>query len=169
METQALLISSGTRYFSNDLVRKLSDSAGITCTGILEINGYSQNLNSQKGAFNTHIIGIGNDFFVFHGNDTISIKPGEVAVNRKLADYLGISAGDEIIIRFTEIKDIPADAPFAPSESGGKSKVLKVGIILDPANTGNFSLSISQLTPMNIFMNIEDIEDSLIISGTQQK
>jgi len=154
-----IVISSGTRYFNNDLVRKLSDS-GIACTGILEITGYSQNLNSQKGAFNTHIYGVGKDFFVFHGSDTINIKPGEVAVNRKLSEYLGISTGDELIIRFTVIKDIPADAPFAPSESGGISKVLKVGRILEPSGTGNFSLSISQLTPMNIFMNFEDIEEA---------
>lgn len=155
-----ILISAGIRYFSNDLAQKLSDSAGIDCAGILEINGYSQNLNSQKGAFNTKIFGVNRDFFEFQDNDTLSIKPGEVAVNRKLAGYLGLSVGDELIIRFTEIKDIPADAPFAPSESGGLSKVLKVGLILDPANTGNFSLTISQLTPMNIFMNFEDIEEA---------
>ena len=154
-----ILISSGTRYFSQELAHKLNDQANIACTGILEITGYSQNLNSQKGAFNTHIFGVDKDFFVFQGNNTLNINTGEVAVNKKLAEYLGISAGDELIIRFTEIKDIPADAPFAPSESGGMSKVLKVGIILDPSNTGNFSLSISQLTPMNIFMNFEDIED----------
>jgi ABC-type antimicrobial peptide transport system permease subunit len=155
-----IVISSGTRYFNSDLARKLSDSAGIACAGILEITGYSQNLNSQKGAFNTHIYGVGKDFFVFQGSDTLNIKPGEVAVNRKLSEYLGISTGDELIIRFTEIKDIPADAPFAPSESGGISKVLTVGRILEPSGTGNFSLSISQLTPMNIFMNFEDIEEA---------
>ena len=84
-----ILISSGTRYFSNDLAQRLSDSAGIACTGILEINGYSQNLNSQKGAFNTHIYGVGKDFFIFQGNDTLSIKPGEVAVNRKACRLSG--------------------------------------------------------------------------------
>ncbi len=55
-------------------------------------------MNSQKGAFNTHIYGVGNDFFAFQGFDTFAIKPGEVAVNRKLADYLGIKPGDDLII-----------------------------------------------------------------------
>jgi len=123
-----ILISSGTRYFSQELAHKLNDQANIACTGILEITGYSQNLNSQKGAFNTHIFGVDKDFFVFQGNNTLNINTGEVAVNKKLAEYLGISAGDELIIRFTEIKDIPADAPFAPSESGGMSEMALTGI-----------------------------------------
>ena len=65
----------------------------------------------------------------------VSIKPGEVAVNKKLADYLGVKTGDELIIRFNEISDIPADAPFAPARGTGRSVVMKVGTILEPFST----------------------------------
>ena len=83
---------------------------------------------------------------------------GEVVINRRLADHLEINAGDEIIIRFNEISDIPADAPFAPAAEEGKSMVLKVGAVLEPGQTGNFSLQISQITPMNIFINLSDLK-----------
>jgi len=156
-----ILISSGIRYFDTELVRRIKDSAGIKCTGILEINGYSQSMNSQKGAFNTHIFGVSNDFFAFQGFNTFAIKPGEVAINKKLADYLGIKKGEDLIIKFTQIGSIPSDAPFAPSKDAGKSIVMRVGSILEPGETGNFSLSISQITPMNIFINLSDIEDGL--------
>src|SRR5512133_247311 len=116
-----ILISSGLRFFDSNLVQRMRDSSGIGCTGILETNGYSQNLNSQKGSFNTHIYGIDNDFFVFNGYKAISIDSGEVAVNKRLADYLGIKTGDDIILKFSGISDIPADAPFAPGEDAGKS------------------------------------------------
>ena len=154
-----ILISSGIRYFDPELVRRIRDSSVIICTGILEMNGYCQSLNSQKGAFNTHIYGVNKDFFVFQGNDTIAIKPGEIAVNKRLADYLGIKKGEDLIIRFTEISDIPSDAPFAPVKEAGKSIVMKVGTILEPSQSGNFSLSISQITPMNIFISLSDLED----------
>jgi Predicted ABC-type transport system involved in lysophospholipase L1 biosynthesis, permease component len=155
-----ILISSGIRYFDPDLVHRIKDSSDIKCTGILETNGYSQSLNSQKGAFNTHIFGVNKDFFVFQGFDSMTIRPGEVAVNKRLADYLGVKQGDDIIIRFKAISDIPSDAPFALSGDAGKSIVMRIGSILEPNHTGNFSLSISQITPMNIFINISDIEDS---------
>jgi len=152
-----ILISSGIRYFDTELVRRIKDSAGIKCAGILEINGYSQSMNSQKGAFNTHIFGVSNDFFAFQGFNTFVVKPGEVAINKKLADYLGIKKGEDLIIKFTQIGSIPSDAPFAPSKDAGKSIVMRIGSILEPGETGNFSLSISQITPMNIFINLSDI------------
>ena len=156
-----IVISSGIRYFDSDLVQRMKGRSGIGCTGILEINGYCQSLSSQKAAFNTHIYCVNKNFFIFHGHDSIAIRPGEIAVNKQLADYLGIKAGDDLIIRFKEINDIPSDAPFAPAQGAGKSIVMKVGSILEPNQTGNFSLSISQITPMNIFINLPDIEDDI--------
>ena len=155
-----ILISSGIRYFDPELVKRMRDSADIICAGILEMNGFSQRLNSQRVAFNTHIYGVNKDFFVFHGYNTVDVKPGEVAVNKELADWLGIKPGEDLIIRFKEISDIPSDAPFAPAGDAGKSIVMKVGNILEPTRIGNFSLSISQITPMNVFMNLKDIEDN---------
>jgi putative ABC transport system permease protein len=159
-----ILISSGVRYFDSGLVKRLKEKTGLNCTGLLEITGTSRSLTTQKEAFNTHIYGINSDFFTFHGIDSVSLKPGEVIINSRLAEHLEVKAGDDIIIRFNEISDIPADAPFAPASSEGESVVMKIGSIIGSGQTGNFSLSISQIMPMNIFMNVEDIEDVAIKS-----
>ena len=53
-----ILISSGIRYFDAALVERIKDSAKIGCIGIMEINGYCQDLNSQKGIFNTQIFSV---------------------------------------------------------------------------------------------------------------
>jgi putative ABC transport system permease protein len=153
-----ILVSSGVRYFDASLADRFKDRTKINCAGVLEISGSCLGMMSQKGAFKTHIYGITNEFFKFHKSATI-IRPGEIAVNRKLADYLGLKPGDEIIIRFNQISDIPADSPFAPSQESVKSLVMKLGSIIETINTGNFSLSISQIEPNNIFINLSDLED----------
>ncbi len=153
-----IVISSGIRYFDGSLAKRMKDSLKINSTGILELKGYCQNLSSQKEAFKTNIIAVNDDFFPFQGFDSLKLKQGEVAVNKRLADYLGLKPGDDLSVHFRKITDIPADAPFAPDEGTSSSIVLKVGIVLDPDKTGNFSLSISQITPMNIFMCLGDIE-----------
>ena len=157
-----MLISSGVRFMNPDLAKRITAGSGINCTGILELNGYCQSMNSQKKAFNTHIFGVSKDFFVFQGHDSINIKPGEVAINQRLADYLGIKAGEELIIRFKKISDIPSDAPFSPTGDAGRSVVLTVGTILDYSLNGNFSLSINQITPFNIFANPNDLEEDYV-------
>jgi putative ABC transport system permease protein len=153
-----ILISSGLRYFDGEVINRMRTDAGIECTGIVELSGYCQALNSQKGAYKTHIFGIRNDFFKFNGCESSNIKPGEVGINKKLADYLGLKPGDDLILRFKTISDIPADAPFASSKESDHSLVLKIGIVLQPVCSGNFSLSINQITPMNVFMNISDLQ-----------
>ena len=152
-----IVISSGNRFFDPSLADRLKDSARINCTGLLEINGFCQNFNTQKVVSNAHIYGVTDGFFRFQGNDTIHINPGEVAVNEKLAVSLDLKTGDELIIRFNENSDIPADAPFAPAKEEGRSIVMKVGTILKPANSSNFSLSINQVVPENIFINLSDL------------
>ena len=121
------------------------------------MNGFCQNLNTQKSVTNAHIYAVNEDFFRFHGSDTIIIGQGEVAVNEKLAASLDLKKGDELIIRYNTISEIPADAPFAPSKDEGRSFVMKVGKILTPSISGNFSLSINQVVPENIFINLSDV------------
>ena len=134
-----IIISSGERYFDPSLIYGMEDSIKINCTGALEIIGYCENLISQKEAFNTHIYAVNRDFFKFQGSDSVNIKPGEVAINKRLADYLGVKTGDELIVHFKEINDIPADAPFSPAKESGWSAAMKIGSILEPNATGNFS------------------------------
>ncbi len=154
------LVSSGLRYFRPELSLRLAEQASLRSSSLLDITGYCQSMATQRSVNNTHILAIDSSFFRFHGNDTIKITAGEVAINRKLAEQLGIHEGEELIIRFAEITDIPSDAPFAPEKGTGISIVRKVGLILDQSENGNFSLSISQIVPMNIFINRSDLYEA---------
>ena len=53
---------------------------------------------------------------------------------KSLQLHLDLKKGDELIIRFNENSDIPADAPFAPAREEGRSIVMKVGAILTSAD-----------------------------------
>jgi ABC-type antimicrobial peptide transport system permease subunit len=155
-----ILISSGIRYFDPSLVDRISAESGLKSTGLLELDGYCQLFTTGQTAPRTKIYGIENDFFLFQGNGGIKVNKGEAAINERLATYLGIKVGDELIIRFNSISSIPADAPFSPGIDATASLVLKTGIIIDSDNSGNFSLGISQITPLNVFINLSDLIDA---------
>lgn len=154
-----VLVSSGIRYFDPSLGERIASKTGAKCTGILEIDGYCQHFTSGLESQGIKIYAIENDFFPFQGNDEVIIKKGELAVNERLATYLGLKQGDELIIRFNAISDIPPDAPFSPGKETNESIVLRTGKILNSAESGNFSLGISQITPMNLFINRSDLTD----------
>ena len=155
-----IVISSGIRYFDPSLVARVADNTGTDCTGILELDGYCQSFATQQTAPGVKIFAVNDDFFTFQRNDTLSIPRGEVAVNERLASYLDLKPGDELIIRFNAISDLPADAPFAPGDNQTGSAVLTIAYILGPSTSGNFSLAISQITPLNIFVNRSDLTDA---------
>jgi putative ABC transport system permease protein len=154
------VISSGLRYFESSLAAKIEEKSGSKCAAILETSGYCQNFETGNSALNTKIFGIQSDFFSFNGIDSIRISSGNVAINQKLAEFLSIKPGDDIIIHFREVSSIPVNAPFATNTETGITKVLKVEHILKPEQSGNFSLGISQIVPMNVFINMTDLTDN---------
>lgn len=156
-----ILVSSGIRYFDASLAERMTSATGLKSAGVLELDGYCQHFATQQSAPQVKIFAIDDIFFRFHGIEDITIGEGEVAVNERLASYLGLKEGDELIIRFNSITDIPADAPFSPgNDPTASSLVLKAGRILSSESAGNFSLGISQLTPLNIFINRSDLTDA---------
>ncbi|MBA4322783.1 MAG: hypothetical protein C0408_08205, partial [Odoribacter sp.] len=153
----SVLISSGLRYFDGTMAGKISEGTAEKCVALLETSGYCQNFTSGVTALNTKVYGINHDFFPFLGNDSVVVSPGTVAVNQNLAQHLGIVPGDEIIIHFRELSPIPASSPFARPEPENVSKVLKVSHILKPDQNGNFTLGISQIVPMSVFLDLSDM------------
>ena len=157
-------ISSGLRFFDASLAGRISGQINEKVVAIFETGGYVQNFSTGATCLNTSIYGIGNDFFQFNGNDSVTIEQGTVSVNSRLAGFLGLNKGDEIIIHFSEVDPLPANAPFAPSKTGEGSVVMKIGKVLGPMQSGDFSLGISQISPMNLFINIGDLQKGNIKS-----
>lgn len=151
-----ILVSSGPRYFEPSLASAVRSQTGYGCAAFLETDGYCQNFSSGRAVNNVNIFGVGDDFFKFHGNDTIIINKGEAFINQKLAHNLGIKKGDDIIIRFRKPEVIPSNAPFAPDTDTDESLVVTVAGILTSDQTSDFSLNISQIIPLNVFFNISD-------------
>ena len=153
-----IVINAGLRFFDASLAERIAAETQEKATSILETDGYCQNFSSGVTGLNTKIYGITDDFWSFHEVGLTKLPLGMVAVNSTLASHLGISAGDEIIIKFRDIDPIPSNAPFAPSKTDDASLVMKVGTILNPDQKSNFSLGISQIMPMNVFINMSDLD-----------
>ncbi len=161
LNNAGLVISSGLRYFNPDLSEKLQQKINTRCVSILELKGFSSNFSTGESAINVQIFGVGNDFFRFSPKSYyVNLKQGEVLINKKLADRLNLNVGDDIIIRFETISNIPLNAPFAPEKDPNESLILTVGAIAIDDTFDNFTFGISQIKPLNVFLNLTDLKDA---------
>ena len=161
-----ILISSGLRYFNSKLAFSIKELTSENCVALMELEGYCQNFSTGATALDINIYGVKSDFFLFNNSEPLAIEPGTAAINDRLASYLNIREGEDIIVYFRDADPLPRNAPFAPKEDNQSSRVLKVSRILNTSQSGNFSLGISQVLPMNIFMNLSDIGNQ---SGKEEK
>jgi putative ABC transport system permease protein len=148
-----LVISSGLRYFDPGLAKRLGLETNDKVIAVTESEGFCQNFATSATALNCTVYGIDSCFFSFQDLGSLKLAEGTAAINKALATALGISAGDQIIVRLQESDPIPANAPFSPSAQDPESQVLTVSGILDGPEGGNFSSKISQALPLNIFIN----------------
>lgn len=162
-------ISAGDRYFPFSLSERMENKTGGGIEGLLETTGWASNLKTGITALDIQVHGIDNSFFTFGSPvSDLNLEKGEVVINSNLARKLEIAKGEDIILRFPEISEIPLEAPFNPEEDTYSSLVLTVKEILDTEGPAGFSLGINQAQPLNVFLSLEEFspffDDSLKIN-----
>ncbi|MEE4114790.1 MAG: FtsX-like permease family protein [Marinilabiliaceae bacterium] len=155
----SFVISSGNRFIPVSFMEALRPENNISAEGILELGGWAKNFSTGVSALDVKVVAVENSFFDFDGiSNELSLNSGEAAVNRKLADKIGVSVGDDIILRVSSQSELPADSPFAPEKDPYESYVLTVTHILEGVNEENFSLGINQVKPLNIFLPLSEFQ-----------
>ncbi|MQY78051.1 MAG: FtsX-like permease family protein [Bacteroidetes bacterium] len=155
-----VVINSGPRYFPQSLAERLEKATGERCEGILETKGWIRSFNTGESALNIQVFGVKNRFFSFNKpTNKISLDKGEAAINKKLADKLNLRSGDDIILRFGNISDIPSGSPFAPESDAFESFVLTVKQIITRNDLANFTLGISQVRPLTIYVSLSEFSE----------
>ncbi|PQO30070.1 FtsX-like permease family protein [Blastopirellula marina] len=85
-----------------------------------------------------------------------------IILNQPLADELNVAVGDEVAIRLPSSNDVPADSPLG-KKTGRVRGIprLKVAKIIPASGLGRFGLFPNQQAPLNAFVPIKLLEDSL--------
>ncbi len=92
--------------------------------------------------------------------------PGEVVVNRALAEQLHVQPGDRITVRLPRPEDIPADSPLGKKTDRIRSlpRLTIIDIVPDEG-LGAFALRPSQRAPLNAYLALATIQNALRCPG----
>ena len=133
---------------------------GTAASGIL-IRGSAENAASGARASKVRIHGVGSDFWAFYDTEAPSIGIREAAINRRLADELGLGEGDDILLKFHTDALVPSESVMGRKADNVRLLRLRVASVLENRGPGRFGLSPQQHLPANVFVATESLQRAL--------
>ncbi len=99
------------------------------------------------------------------GGPAGSIQEGQVVVNQPLAQELGVSGNDQVLLRLPRITAVPADSPLGRKDETIESSRLTVREVIPAEGLGRFSMNPSQQLPKVAFVSLAWLQDRLDQKG----
>lgn len=89
----------------------------------------------------------------------------QCAITQAIADELGVSPGDSVLLRLPLPGSVPADSTLGEKTDATTSRRLKVAVILPNEGLARFSLRPSQQLPRNVFVPLATLQKTLELEG----
>ena len=160
------LVTGGDRFFREALAIDLSVEADVEVAPLLFAKGVAS--FRQTSANQVQLIGVTDKFWDFAPEPTevtLESQGNEVAINAVLADRLGLTTGDTVIVRFQKPGVVAGNAPVAGAGDSLESLRAKVVSVLDDASFGRFGLKTTQVPQASIFLPIRVLQEAFEFSG----
>ena len=165
-------LNSPDRFFREDLALRVENESGINVVPAMVVRGMALSRMGGNGdeiqVNNVQIIGVDERFWALSGGVARSheLSGNVLAVNKKLAAKLGVTAGNEISIRIGKPSLLPKDAPLSSRKSDETVRgTFTLSGIVDDSQLGRFSLYANQIVPYNVFVSLKWLQDITSLQG----
>lgn len=146
-------IAPRDRLFRSALAEELSQRLNVPVAPALMAGGVARSHGGQRQASGVQIVGVDERFWDLASGGAAGVGDGGVLLNRRLAEKLGASAGDDIVLRLPRPSLLPAEAPLSMAEDSLALRATVAAVVSDE-QFGRFGLSASQVPPYNAFVSL---------------
>ncbi|WP_159517006.1 ABC transporter permease [Sunxiuqinia indica] len=148
------VVTGGERLFRAALANEIADDEAAT-TPLLFANGMAVLNGGEARVGQLQVWGIEDEFNAFAGTDSLySLTGSEAVINSQLAEIMGVTAGEEVLLRVNKLSTFPANTPFVSADENTVSFRVTIKAIAEQENTGNFNLQNIQSAPKNVFLSL---------------
>ncbi|MFP4378861.1 MAG: FtsX-like permease family protein [Candidatus Sumerlaeia bacterium] len=150
-------------FFNENLTEKIEQDASggeIAARGVVFQRGTVSNASTEARAGQVQVLGVDGDFWKFGEVDINwdEIDAFSAVINQTLADEIGVSEGDDVILRIQKPSAVPRETFLGEKDDTVITMRQTVKRILPDSSLGRFSLRPSQQRPMNLFIPKEEIQ-----------
>ena len=160
-------MQSGERLFRADLAARMAAQPGIaqqfdSIQALFSVEGVCIDDDKGTRAGQVQVHGVTDGFWKLGENGPArGLARGELALNTRLAEKLGVKVGDTLRVRLLKPDVLPRDAPLGSDKPDSAVLRSKVAAILPDKGLGRFSLRANQTVPYNAFLPLADIQEKL--------
>lgn len=160
-----IAILPGDRIFRQELAAEIGKRTNVAVEPILGIRGIAISNEKNTRINRVEVIGITSNFGNFWDLKTVEPGLNEAVLSLNTASRLGVSMGDEILLRIQPIAKASPNAPFVPDRSDPVALRLRIKSIAGDDSMGRFSLQSEQTAPLNVFVNLDQLAGRLDLKG----
>jgi len=149
-----LALAGQNRFFRAELADDLAAELKAEVAPVLQLRGLAANSDGTRRANRVEVLGVDERFYSL-GTGKAPFKGDfhEGAIlNKPLAERLGATVGDEVVLRIGKPGLMPRDVPLTPDSDLSIAFRLNVEVIADGSEFGSFSLQANQVAPLNVFV-----------------
>jgi len=136
---------------------------------IADTSGDDPNSPTRKRAGRVTLLGIESTFWALDTDparhDLPEIKSGEVWINRPLAERLGVTEGDELILRTESASAVPSESLLGREDESLATLRLEIAKILPATGLARFAISADQRQPLTAFVSLRTLQRRLDSRG----
>ncbi|MHC4086176.1 MAG: FtsX-like permease family protein [Planctomycetota bacterium] len=163
-----LALVATNRFFTAGLADELAQKLNTNIAPVLYLRGIVANSDGTKRANKIEVLGLDDRFF--------SLGPGKnpfgndfsegIVLNDSLAARLGVTVGDEIVLRIEQPALMSRDIPITPDSDLSIASRLVVKAVAGESEFGRFSLQANQIPSLNAYVPIQWLQE--ILDRTEQ-
>lgn len=142
------------RYFRSALADDLAKEVGGLVAPALHVSGIVTNDDGSRRLNRVEVLGVDDRFYAIGGAESPfdANASDTVVVAEAVAKTLGVSVGDEVVLRIEKPGLMPRDVPLASDADRTAAFRLRVRAMAGESGFGRFDLRANQAVPLNIFV-----------------
>lgn len=163
--TQLALVSQG-RFFGQPLAERLSKELDADVAPVLQLSAMAGTGDGGKSANRIAVLGVDDRFFaIAQGANPFEEADEGIVLNQQLAARLGVTAGDEVVLRIGKPGKISRDVGLMPDTDLSVVHRGEVKAVITEDDFGRFSLAANQVAPLNAFVPLSWLAEKIDQSG----
>ncbi len=162
---------ASTGFFREQLATDILQPGVFTTSGIgatcplITLDGLVTHEPSRRRAGDVRVYGVDERFWKFNGVAAEPPQNRQVLLSESLANELGTTPGDSILLRIEKPSDIPVESLHGRKENPGRTIRLNLKSVLPATALGEFSLRPQQGPVRAIFVSLPFLQRELDQAG----